>query len=233
VGSSLVGYDGDQDVRDREHRMDQQQQARWRPTRSQVLWWTLQIAAGSSIPVLIGYRYGITLWDWIELLIVPAVIAGGGLWFNAQQRAREQRIANERAQDEALQAYLEGVSQLLTDKERPLHRAQLGDSLSTVARARTLTVLTRLNGDRKGSVVGFLHEAGLIAKDRPIFRVHGSDLREVDLSGADLSGAYLSWTDLSGAHLSGANLGRGTAFTDVNSHGRVNVTHEQLVLRQR
>ena len=36
------------------------------------------------------YPYGITLWDWIKLLVVPAVIAGGGLWFNTQQRAREE-----------------------------------------------------------------------------------------------------------------------------------------------
>jgi len=68
--------------------------------------------------VLIGYRYDITLWDWLKLLIVPVVIAGGGLWFNRQQRereieiARQQReqeleIAERRTQDEALQAYLE------------------------------------------------------------------------------------------------------------------------------
>src|SRR5215213_11351235 len=74
-----------------------------------------------AVAVLIGYRYDITLWDWIKLLIVPAVIAGGGLWFNVQQREREHRIASERAQDEALQGYLDGTSQLLTDKERPLH----------------------------------------------------------------------------------------------------------------
>ena len=60
------------------------------------------------------------------------------------------------AQDEALQEYLEQMSQMLTDKERPLRRAQPGDDLSTVARARTLTVLTRLDDDRKGTVVRFL-----------------------------------------------------------------------------
>jgi hypothetical protein len=58
--------------------VNQQQQSRWQPTRWQVLW-TLGIVAGLTVAVLIGYRYGITLWDWIKLLIVPAVIAGGGL----------------------------------------------------------------------------------------------------------------------------------------------------------
>ena len=72
--------------------MQQQEQPRWRLTRGQVLW-TLGIVAGLTVAVLIGYRYRITLWDWIKLLIVPAVIAGGGLWFNRQQRERELEIA--------------------------------------------------------------------------------------------------------------------------------------------
>jgi hypothetical protein len=35
------------------------------------------------------------LWDWLELLIVPAVLAASGLWFNRQQRERELGIATE------------------------------------------------------------------------------------------------------------------------------------------
>jgi hypothetical protein len=198
VGSSLVGYDA-QNVRD-EERSVEQQQSRWRPSRRQVLW-ASGIVASLTVAVLIGYRYGITLWDWIKLLIVPAVIAGGGLWFNAQQREREQQIAHERAQDEALQAYLDGMSQLLTDKDRPLHRSQRGDSLSTVARARTLTVLARLDPVRKGSVMQFLYESGLITRERVVLELSGADL-----SGADLSGANLNLADLSGANLIGANL---------------------------
>jgi hypothetical protein len=68
--------------------MDDQQQPRWQPTGRQFLWAGAAVTL-MTIAVLIGYRYGITLWDWIKLLIVPAVIAGGGLWFNRQQRERE------------------------------------------------------------------------------------------------------------------------------------------------
>jgi uncharacterized protein YjbI with pentapeptide repeats len=199
-----------------ESRVDQQQQSRWRPTISQSLW-TLGIGAVLTVAVLIGYRYDITLWNWLKLLIVPVVIAGGGLWFNVQQREREQRIASERAQDEALQGYLDGMSQLLTDKERPLHKAQPGDNLSTVARARTLTVLTRLDSGRKGSVLQFLYEAHLIRKDHGVFGLSGAflsevylgeaDLSEVDLSEARMRSAYLVGTNLTGANLSDAYLG--------------------------
>jgi hypothetical protein len=117
--------------------VDQQQQSRWQLIRRLVRW-AVGIAAFLTVSVLIivGYRYDITLWDWLKLLIVPTAIAGAGLWYNAQQREREQEIADNRAQDDSLQAYLDSMSQLLTDKDRPLHRSQRGDSLSTVARAR-------------------------------------------------------------------------------------------------
>jgi hypothetical protein len=206
-----------------------QQQSPWRPTRRQFLW-TGGIVAVLAVAVLIGYRYGITLWDWLKLLVVPAVIAGGGIWFNSQQRERELEIAEQRAQDEALQAYLDGMAQLLTDKERPLHRAQPGDNLSSVARARTLTMLPRLDNGRKRSVLQFLYESGLIDENRSVLDLRGADLRlgyqsetammdaihaserRADLSWADLREAYLEKVSLKGANLTWAR----------------NITNEQL-----
>jgi hypothetical protein len=129
------------------------------------------------------------------------MIAGVGIWFNRQQRERELEIAERRTQDEALQAYLDVISQLLTDEKRPLRRAEIGDSLSSVARARTLTVPPRLDGERKALVLQFLYASGLIAKGRPII-----DLLRVDLSGAHLSWAGLRGADLEGAHLRDADL---------------------------
>jgi hypothetical protein len=145
-----------------------------------------------------------TLWDWLELLIVPAALAIGVYWLNrrqterereaqaaqrerergaqAAQRERELEIERERAQDEALQAYLVHMSQL------PLELQRLGDAdraqelLLQVARARTLTVLQRLDGRRKRSVLQFLTEGGLIDRSNPV----------IGLRGADISGAALN-----------------------------------------
>ena len=221
----------------RENAVDQQQQSRWRPTRRQLLW-AGAVVGLLAIAILIGYRYGITLWDWIKLLIVPAVIAGGGLWFNRQQRereleiAREQRdreveIADQRSQDEALQAYLDGMSQLLTDKDRPLHRAQLGDSLSIVARARTLTVLPRLDCERKARVVQFLYESGLITANRVIVEFRGADLEGANLSGANLGLATLRGATLRGATLDGAFL-HGANLNGADLDGAQGTTKDQL-----
>ena len=153
----------------------------WRPTREQVLWAVriaIVIGVILGILTLVGLPFGISLWEWVKLLIVPAVIAAGGLWFNQQQKRRELEIADQRAQDEALQAYLDQMSQLLTDKERPLHKALPSDHLSRMARARTLTVLARLDGDRKAYVVQFLHESGLLVQGHRVLALEGADLTD-------------------------------------------------------
>src|SRR5215204_2663157 len=118
-------------------------------------------------------------------------------------RDLDREIADERRQDDMLQTYLDGMSQLLTDEKRPLHRASVGDRLSTVARARTLTVLSRLDGIRKRSILQFLYESGLITRDRAIF-----NLRQSDFTGVNLKLAILMQADLRGANLSGAHLRR-------------------------
>jgi hypothetical protein len=199
----------------------------WRATSRQLLWVGAAIVL-LTVAVLVGYRYDTTLWDWLQLLVVPAVIAGGGIWFNRQQRERELEVAERRAQDEILQAYLDQMSGMLipTTDQPSLYKARPGDSLSSVARARTLTVLPRLDGERKARVVQFLYESGLISKGRRIL-----DLREGDLNGANLGGFNLSdanlrgtnlflatlWmTDLSRVDLSGANLrGAYLKYTDM------------------
>jgi hypothetical protein len=98
-----------------------------------------------------GERSG---WDWLQLLIVPLAIAVIGLWFTAQQDARQQQIENRRAasdrqiaeqnaQDDALQAYLDQMSTLLLDKD--LRTSDEDSEVRTLARARTLLVLERLD----------------------------------------------------------------------------------------
>ena len=117
--------------------MDDQRQQPRGPTRRHILW-ALAIVAALTVAVLIGYRYGITLWDWAKLLIVPAVIAAGGLWFNTQQQDHQLKIQEQRSQDEALQAYLDQMSQLILRRDRPnLLEAEEGDPVYTLAQART------------------------------------------------------------------------------------------------
>ena len=179
----------------------------WRPTQRQVVVIIRIVVALIAIVLImtvVSRAYEMTLRNWLELLIVPAVLAGGGVWFNWAQKQREQAIEVQRAQDTALQAYLDHMAQLLIDQ--PLRRSQPGDDLSVVARARTLTVLGRLDGHRKSSVLQFLRESGLIEKEQPVIDLKGADLSGTNLRSADLSGANLSGADLDNADLFGSNL---------------------------
>ena len=176
----------------------------WRPTPRQSLW-GIRIATVLVVLIAIGYAYSITLWDWAKLLIVPAAIAFAGLWFNAQQSDRERKRANEHARGEALQSYFDQMGRLLLDKDMELGKSKEGDEVRTLARAWTLTVLTRLGFDglRKRSVVQFLYEAKLITKDHIAL-----DLREAYLNFAKLNGSdfYLTRVNLHGASLTKATM---------------------------
>jgi uncharacterized protein YjbI with pentapeptide repeats len=121
------------------------------------------------------------------------------------QRAKNDRQIEElRAQDAALQAYLDQMSQLMLGGN--LRDSEEDSEVRTLARARTRTVLARLDGQRKGRVVQFLYEASLIVREHPVVSLSDVRLRGADLSHLDLSGAYLSGADLSSAYLSSAYL---------------------------
>src|SRR5215218_8605547 len=188
-----------------------------------------------------GFR-GMTVRDWLQLLIVPLALVLIGFLFSVQQDARQQKIENQRAeaerelaeqraQDEVLQAYLDQMSQLML--ERKLLEAEQGTPLYTLAQARTSTVILRLDAEHNESVTRFLINSGLAESSEasatrllreitlshatlsdaflPNADLSNADLSDADLRGANLSGAYLSeahlgYTNLINIDLSGANL---------------------------
>jgi hypothetical protein len=140
-----------------------------------------------------------------KLLVVPLVLVVIGLVFTMLQDARQQdlenqraqqaqkienqraeaerELAEQRAQDEALQAYLNQMSQLMLD--RKLLEAEQGDPVHTLAQARTSTIILRLDAEHNESVIRFLGDSGLAASDEASVSL----LREITLSHATLSNA--------------------------------------------
>ena len=173
-----------------------------------------------------GFR-GMTVRDWLQLLIVPLALVLIGFLFTMQQDARQQRtedqraqaerrLAEQSAQDEALQAYLDQLSYLLLEKD--LRKSEEGSEVRTLARARTATVIQRLDAEGNRNVIRFLNEAGLTKNRRSSIRL----LAGVDLQGAHLEGVDLVGTDLSDADLSDANL------LEANLSNARGITKEQL-----
>jgi uncharacterized protein YjbI with pentapeptide repeats len=172
-----------------------------------------------SIPPNATFERGKTLWDWMDLLVVPAVLGGGVFLLNwtsqkvSQRRAEQQKltdleIAADRLNEERLQSYLDRMTELLLEKG--LRTSDPGTEIRDVARARTLATARTLDGYRKGILVRFLHESELIgSKPSPETGTKADmiiDLKGVDLSGAELSEAYLSGARLTGARLTEADL---------------------------
>jgi len=169
-----------------------------------------------------------TLWNWLELLIVPTVLAVGALLFNrserraereiadkraqqdrdlASQRAQQDRdLASQRAQEVALQSYLDKMTELLL--ENGLREAEQGPQVQVIARARTLTALTGLDGEKRALLLGFLYEAALLGKGKAVIDLCDANLNEAALGGANLSGANLSGANLLKADLGSAVLSR-------------------------
>jgi uncharacterized protein YjbI with pentapeptide repeats len=163
-----------------------------------------------------------TFWDWVQLLAelaIPVVVGFGVAWFttkqtraqaqaseaaNKQRHETELQITTDNQREAALKAYIDKMSELLLTNN-------LGELIEDkgarkIARIQTLTVLRRLDAERKGSVLQFLQEAGLISKNNPIIELTGANLSEANLSRANLNHADLREADLSGADLQGADL---------------------------
>ena len=141
-----------------------------------------------------------------------------------EHRSREAReIEEQRAQEAALQSYLDQMTHLVL--REGLDTANPHDSVANIARAHTLTALSRLTGVRKASVIQFLYESKLIGYTEfmrstndgvedvtpAIVNLYQADLREAQLieiylHRATLAGVNLSKSDLSESYLIEANL---------------------------
>src|SRR5829696_5793639 len=165
--------------------------------------------------------------DWLQILVAPLLIGliGTALaaWFtwqqNQQQNSVEERraeiaqeIEEQRTQDTVLQGYLDQMGALLLHED--LRTSEVDSDVASLARARTLTALTRLDSDRRFDVVQFLTETNLVQGndgEAPAVSLGGARLSDMRIafapwSGADLRRANLSRTDLTSTDLSNAAL---------------------------
>lgn len=179
---------------------------------------------------------GKTLWDMVQLLILPAILAFGGTWYSNQQSTAAEHQNEIRAHNQVLNDYVSQISDLMlnhgllpTTNSQPACASRVGPApavarspgsaqSSAIARARTLAALGQLDPDQDAIVLRFLIESGLIPTvDLSVVNLEGVNLEGVDLCGADLryawldKGADFSWTNFEAtqfdqAHLDGTDL---------------------------
>lgn len=136
-----------------------------------------------------------TLWDWMNLLIVPAALALGIFLLNYFQRKSEQKIALDRQHQDTLEGYFDRMENLLLKEKL---RKSGDEEVRTMARTRTLDVIRRVDGESKGHVLQFLHNAHLIRRPAslidPNTKTFNYSEPVVSLEEADLKGVNLAWS---------------------------------------
>jgi uncharacterized protein YjbI with pentapeptide repeats len=171
-----------------------------------------------------GFR-GMSLRDWLDLLVVPLMLVALGYWFTTQQEARQQkfedqredqaqRLENQRSQDTALQAYFDSMTNLLIDEQgNQLRKLAPGTAVERLIQARTETLFAVLDKSREVSVVLFLSRSDIIPRGNPLVSLAGIDLSSIDLRGIDLSATSLEASNLANAILTNVNLSKSDLST--------------------
>lgn len=147
-----------------------------------------------------------TLWDWMDLLLVPAALGVGIWWLNRSEKASEQKAVTSRMQEGALQSYYDAMTELLLENNT---RATSTNQFNTLARSkkvlsrtRTLSVLRAVGDERKSQILLFLYEADLIRSDSqseensPFIDLSFADFSAVNLSDASIRSITLNLVNL-------------------------------------
>ncbi len=183
-----------------------------------------------------------TVWDWLNLLgvlAIPFVVSVIGLSFTQQftqqqaqlserQHQTDLQIAEDQQRQTTLITCIDEIRDLLLNKG--LKTSQPNDEIRVVARAQVLSTLRQLDGARKGLLVRFLSQAGLVTDtvngNNVIIDLTGANLADADLgsttptlnllqdrglitiplNNVDLTDARLADADLRGGNLRGASL---------------------------
>lgn len=164
-----------------------------------------------------------TLWDWMDLLLVPLSLSFAVIYINQISQKREQEREEDQKREQALQDYFEEISGLLL--EHHLYSAKQNDDVRFIAMALTNNVLARLDGVRKGLVLNFLFALDLIRcnigsdwsvettadRPRPVVAISKANLSDLSLprgiwQGAQATRIYITDSDFTDANLFDANL---------------------------
>ncbi len=156
---------------------------------------------------------GKTIWDWLELLVFPVLIAFVAGIFTSIPFFRQNEILSQgeeaeenRNQQALLIKYLDDISKLVEKGLLTLNDDENSKTQRTIARARTLSVLRALDSDRKGELIQFLSAAKLIEKSKSIIDLNQADLKNANLNSAVLIRVSLESVKLGKASLVRANL---------------------------
>jgi uncharacterized protein YjbI with pentapeptide repeats len=170
------------------------------------------------------------LWDWLQLLIVPAALAYFGLWYSDQQSIADRRHTDELQylaqqqskqlrQQDLLTASEDRIVEIVSANKFDLADApQSAQDFAQAIMSRAFgTVSVASNGKRmvlpgvldasaKGAFLQFLVSTNHVTSQNAVLSLSSDLLDNIDVTGLALPEINLSGASLQGAQLQGSNL---------------------------
>jgi uncharacterized protein YjbI with pentapeptide repeats len=154
-----------------------------------------------------------SLWDWMQLCLVPASLAAASLAVTASLAHSTARQKRSDYREHALVRCVALVDDVVVkesfDHPSDPAAADFEDPQIGLVRAHILATLRVLDPSRKGRLIYFLHAANLLgygSNNPPRVTLPLADLRAMELADENLDGVWLEATNLQGANLRGAQL---------------------------
>ncbi len=162
-----------------------------------------------------------SLWDWLELLIVPLALVFAAWLLESSNKRVEWATTADTNRQQMMDGFIVQVKETIAKEGLAALRSDNSD-VRSVIKAQVLAVLRALDGTRKGYVLKFLHELGLLKSpsllDMPHADLSGADLRRMDLTSISLREANLNKANLTGTILVDARL-KGATLVGANLNG--------------
>lgn len=137
---------------------------------------------------------GKTLWDWLDLMIIPLTI--GFIGFLYKEADQEKSINKQKEKDQLtnVDSFFKILTELIT-KNNLLNNTS-NDPNRIIARTRSIQALDEADSERKGQILQFIYESGLINL-KPILNLNGVNAKKSNLEGivlryAEIRGAYFN-----------------------------------------
>jgi uncharacterized protein YjbI with pentapeptide repeats len=180
-------------------------------------------ASGMNNTLPIAAQRERTLWDWLELIVVPlslvvvaALLRDREIHREAREKDLERQARRERYREDALQMYFRNLATLILKFNLvPTNNKPPTSSVVKLAQLQTITILRRMTDEdgtdisRINVIMAFLRDAGLLSGEAGLLikaNLSQANLQKANLSQANLQEANLSQANLQEANLSQANL---------------------------
>jgi len=157
-----------------------------------------------------------SLWDWMELLIIPVALGIAGWALNNAEKSNSYKKESERAQNEIIDSFIKIFTQLILDKNLT---KDSDIQIKIIARTRIMFALNNIDRSRKRQILQFIYESGLIF-NKPTLNLNGANINnanldEILLTNAEIRGAYFINTSMKKTNLE-ESIFIGCDFTNAN-----------------